>query len=125
MIHVGSSKGKGRGVFARRQLAEGELIEQAPVLVIPGAEWRHIEQTVLYNYCFSWGPDLEHAALALGFGSLYNHSYQPNAVYIKRMAEMVIDFIALRKIGLGEEITVNYNGSPGDQAPMWFGEVVE
>lgn len=125
MIRVGSSKGKGRGVFARRQIAEGELIEQAPVLVIPGEEWQHIEQTVLYNYCFSWGSDLQHAALALGCGSLYNHSYQPNAVYIKRVSELVIDFVALRQIAPGEEITINYNGSPGGQAPMWFGEVVE
>lgn len=125
MIRVGSSKGKGRGVFARRQIAEGELIEQAPVLVIPAEEWKHLEQTVLYNYCFSWGSDQQHAALALGFGALYNHSYQPNAEYIKRLSERVIDFIALREIALGEEITINYNGSPGGRAPMWFGEVVE
>jgi SET domain-containing protein len=125
MIRVGSSKGKGRGVFARRQIAEGELIEQAPVLVIPSRQWRYAEQTVLYDYCFSWGADHEHAALALGFGSLYNHSYQPNAAYIKRLSEQLIDFIALRTIAQGEEITINYNGPSEGRAPMWFGEVVE
>lgn len=125
VIRVGSSKGKGRGVFARRQIAEGELIEQAPVLVIPAAEWKHLEQTMLYSYCFSWGAEHQHAALALGFGSLYNHSYQPNAAYVKRLAEGVIDFVALRQIAPGQEITINYHGSPGAQGPMWFGEVVE
>jgi SET domain-containing protein len=125
MIRVGASKGKGRGVFALRQIAEGEVIEQAPVLVVPSREWRHICQTVLYNYCFGWGADSEDAALALGFGSLYNHSYQPNAIYIKRHAEVMIDFVALRQIAPGEEITINYNGTPEGQAPMWFGQVVE
>jgi SET domain-containing protein len=125
MIRVGPSKGKGRGVFARRQIAEGELIEQAPVLVIPGRQWRYVEQTLLYDYCFSWGPDHEHAALALGFGSIYNHSYRPNAAYIKRLSEQVIDFVALRSIAPGEEITINYNGPTEARAPMWFGEVVE
>lgn len=125
MIRVGSSKGKGRGVFARRQIAEGERIEQVPVLVIPAEQWQHLKRTVLYNYCFSWGSDHQHAALALGFGSLYNHSYQPNAAYVKRLAELIIDFVALRGIAPGEEITINYNGSPGGQAPMWFGEVLE
>lgn len=125
MIRVGSSKGRGRGVFARRYFAGGELIEQVPVLVIPAEEWKYIEKTVLLNYCFSWGPESQHAALALGCGSLYNHSYQPNATYTKRLAELVIDFVALGPIAPGEEITINYNGSPGGQAPMWFGEVVE
>jgi len=125
MIRVGPSKGKGRGVFARRPIAEGELIEQAPVLVIPGRQWRYIEQTLLYDYCFTWGADQEHAALALGFGSIYNHSYQPNAAYIKRLSEQVIDFVALRAIAQGEEISINYNGTAESRAPMWFGEVVE
>ncbi len=125
MITVGPSRGRGRGVFARRHFAEGELIEQVPVLVIPGEEWHFIEKTVLFSYCFSWGADSEHAALALGYGSLYNHSYQPNATYVKRLAELLIDFVALRPIAAGEEVTVNYNGSPNNQAPMWFGEVVE
>lgn len=125
MIRVGPSKGRGRGVFARRHFAAGELIEQVPVLVIPAEQWRHVAQTVLLNYCFSWGADSQHAALALGFGSLYNHSYHPNATYVKRLAEALIDFVALRAIDSGQEITINYNGSPTGQEPMWFGEVVE
>lgn len=52
-------------------------------------------------------------AIAFGFGSLYNHSYQPNARYVKRIAERTLDYVAIRDIQCGEEITVNYNGRPG------------
>ena len=62
-------------------------------------------------------------ALALGFGSLYNHSYRPNARYddVGRQAKA---FTALRDIAAGEEVTVNYNGEPGLRRRVWF-EVVE
>ena len=58
--------------------------------------------------------------MALGYGSLYNHSFFPNAEYIKVWEERVIRFVALRDIRDGEEITINYNGSPESQKPMDF-----
>lgn len=112
--------GKGRGVVARRQFSAGEIVETVPVLVLPAEQWEHIEKTVLYNYTYGWGPKLEHAGLALGLGSLYNHSFQPNARYVRHLDELTIDFVALRTIEEGEEITVNYNGDPDDTSPMWF-----
>lgn len=60
----------------------------------------------------------------MGHGSLYNHSYRPNAKYVRKVSEGVIDFVAVRDIEVGEEITVNYNGYPGDNEPVWF-DVVE
>ncbi|MBM3279552.1 MAG: SET domain-containing protein-lysine N-methyltransferase [Candidatus Handelsmanbacteria bacterium] len=83
-----------------------------------------MEQILLNDYCFTWGADHEHAALALGFGSIYNHCYQPNAAYIKRLPEQVIDFVALRAIAQGEEISINYIGTAKGRAPMWFGQVM-
>ena len=119
-VVVGVSRGKGRGVFARRSIATGEVFETAPVLVIPKAHWSAIEKTTLFDYTFEWGWEGEDAALALGYGSLYNHSYSPNARYTKRLEDAVIDFSALRPIEPGEEILVNYNGEPNDRAPLWF-----
>ena len=111
---------KGRGVFALRPFSRGERIESAPVIVIPAAEWPLVEKTVFYHYTYSWGERLEDAAVALGCGSLYNHSYTPNAEYVRRLAEQRIDFVALRDIAPGEEITINYNGAAEDQSPLWF-----
>jgi SET domain-containing protein len=122
MIALGQTEHKGRGVFAQQAFLPGALIETAPVLVIPAHEWSHIEPTVLYHYVFCWGPNGEHAALAMGLGSFYNHSWQPNAEYVTRLEDGTIDFVALRPIAAGEEITVNYNGE-GDDTPVWF-EVV-
>ncbi|HMF56032.1 MAG TPA: SET domain-containing protein [Pyrinomonadaceae bacterium] len=119
-LEVRSTSEKGRGVFACTGFTRGEVIEVSPVIVIPAEQWHHIEPTVLALYIFNFGPQGEHAAIALGFGSLYNHSFSPNAEYVKSWEERLIRFIALRDIEAGEEITVNYNGSPGDRTPIWF-----
>lgn len=120
MIAVRNSPNKGRGVFALRDIAGGELIEKAPALFVPAQEWSYIRNTILDNYCFRIGPNQEHAALAMGYGSLYNHSYTPNAVYDVKDEEMAVQFNALRDIRAGEEITVNYNRDPRDRSPVWF-----
>lgn len=121
-IEVRRSPGKGRGVFARRRIKAGEVIERVPVLVVPiddlnqGEAW-----TSLGNYCFVWSKRT--VALALGYGSLYNHSFHPNARYDDRGQQTKV-FTSLRDIEPGEEITVNYNGDPNDTTAVSF-EVVE
>jgi len=120
MFFVGSSNGKGRGVFAQKRFAKGDIIEYCPVIVIPRDEECLLESTVLFNYTYGWGEGFEDSAIALGFGSLYNHAYRPNAMYKRMYENMVIVYVALRDIAEGEEITINYNGQPEDQSPVWF-----
>lgn len=120
LIEVKRAAGKGRGVFARGTIREGEVIERVPVLVLPDGDGDEIAGTAwegIAGYCFVWGKGT--VALALGYGSLYNHSYGPNARYddIGRMTKV---FTALRDIAPGEEITVNYNGDPADRSPVGF-----
>ena len=119
-LRVGLIPGKGRAIFACRPFGPGELIERAPVLELPSADWGAVAQTHLSHYCFRFGPDRLDAALALGYGSLYNHSYRPCAYYLQRLDEAAIDFVALRHIAAGEEITVNYDGTPEGAGPVWF-----
>ena len=120
MIVVGASPGKGRGVFASRRLQAGDIIEEAPVIVLPGAEIEHLERTVLQDYYFLWGADEKDAAILLGLCSLCNHSYQPNAVFLPCPETCTIRFVALRDIEAGEEVTTNYNGNPDNLKPVWF-----
>jgi uncharacterized protein len=122
VLEVRNKEGKGRGVFATVSFACGELIEASPIILIPAEQWPQIEPTVLALYIFNFGPTPaeEDAAIALGYGSLYNHSFTPNAQYSKSWEEQLIRFVALRDIEAGEEITINYNGSPDDQTPIWF-----
>ena len=62
-------------------------------------------------------------AIALGFGSLYNHSYTPNACYEDVSGHMK-NYIAIRDIQAGEEVTINYNGDANSTEPVWF-DVIE
>lgn len=122
-IEVRRSPGRGRGVFARRRIRAGEVIERVPVLVVPTSDMMSEDSTWtnLGSYCFVWNRTS--VALALGYGSLYNHSYKPNARYDDQGQRTKV-FTALRDIEAGEEITVNYNGDPDDTADVGF-EVVE
>ena len=119
-ISVKNSPGKGRGVFAQQNFKKGEVIESCPVIVLPAEEIDSLELTELYNYYFAWGPDSKDAAIALGYGSLYNHSYNPNARYYKDFENGLLKYVCIRDIQKGEEITINYNCDPEDKAPVWF-----
>ena len=117
-VEVRNIRGKGRGVIARRPIEEGEIIERVPVIVIPTDQIGDDPgRRVLAGYVFAWGQGT--LALALGYGSLYNHSYEPNARY-EALGGRTKIFVALREIAAGEEITINYNGEPSDRSPVWF-----
>ncbi|WP_231592462.1 SET domain-containing protein [Methanosarcina sp. Kolksee] len=119
-ISVKDSPGKGRGVFAQRNFKKGEVIETCPVIVLPAEEIDSLELTQLYNYYFAWGSDSKDAAIALGYGSLYNHSYNPNARYYKDFDNSLLKYVCIRDIQEDEEITINYNCDPEDKNPVWF-----
>jgi uncharacterized protein len=121
-VEIRRIKGKGRGVFARREIAKGEVFERVPLLIMTSDEYaKGLSNSPLKDYCFAWGDD--QVVLALGYGSLYNHSYKPNARY-EDVGTATKAFVALRAIAKGEEITINYNGKPRSRAKVWF-DVVE
>lgn len=119
-VTIGTAAGRGRGVFAVRKILKGEVIERAPVIVIPKDEWPDLESTTLSDYAFDWGENDEHAAIALGYVSIYNHSYLPNAELDDLLDEQMMSVVARHDIQPGEEITINYNGDPTKQDPLWF-----
>lgn len=105
----------GRGVFAVRDIPAGVVIERAPVILIPRAQVFGDSLDArragrLSWYVFDWeGITKRHyVALALGYGSIYNHSPSPNARCEPEPPD-VLGFHATRDIASGEEITINYN----------------
>jgi len=122
LIEVRKIPAKGRGIFATDFIPEGTVFERAPVLVMSAKEINvEQEDTVLSHYLFGWGKNT--VAMALGFGSLYNHSYSPNARYEDVSGQMK-NYIAIRDIQAGEEVTINYNGDANSKESVWF-DVIE
>jgi hypothetical protein len=119
-IFVAYSEVHGKGVFAGRDIEEGEVIEVCPIILFPKEELVHMRQTVLDDYYFDWGEKGEWFAVCLGYGSLYNHSYTPNAEYGMDFEAQTIDFYCIKPIPAGEEIFVNYNGDADNPSKVWF-----
>jgi uncharacterized protein len=117
-VYVATSSLHGTGVFASRHFDAGEVIERSPVFVLPAHQLDALDETVLAGCYFDWIDG--DGALALGFGSLYNHSYVPNACYHHDHDEQLVVYEALEPIAPGEEITINYNGEPTSLEPLWF-----
>jgi SET domain-containing protein len=122
-LRIGHAPPRGRGVFADERIAAGTLVERSPVLVIPPEHRIATDATVVFTYVFMWErgtveEDLyKHegrAAIALGYTSLLNHSYQPNCEFIRHIDALMIDLVALRDIEPGEELTIDY------QMTLWF-----
>lgn len=117
-VSIKRVKGKGRGVFARKTIPEGTIIERVPVLVVSLPVVMGVRNDpVLTRFCFLRSRHT--AGIALGYGSLYNHSYRPNATY-EECGSATMQFRALRQIQRGEEITINYNGDPEDRGSVGF-----
>ncbi len=108
-----------RGVFARTNIKKGEIIEICPVIEFSEHESSNFKEGNLVTYTYYFGKNKDQATILLGFGSIYNHSYQPNAVYKEK--EMKVDFTANRNIKKGEEILVNYlQDNKNIKNPLWF-----
>ena len=112
--------GKGNGVYTSKAFRKGELIEVCPVLVFNSVERALLDQTKLYHYSFLWGDNDEQAAVVLGYGSLYNHSFTPNVRYLADYENETLEITSTRRIEAGEELCFNYNGDPEDQSEVWF-----
>lgn len=115
----------GLGGFAARGIAYGELVEAAPVMKVRSTDLGQGLAADWGRYWFHYGgidrggsrvwmePKRRSAAMALGYGGIYNHSYAPNIAPWKEYSAGVLEFIALRDIAEGEELYQNY-GWPAD-----------
>jgi uncharacterized protein len=116
---------KGMGAFASRNFSAGELIEECPVILfkVPFSPPGELRRRV-----FSWlalvkngGPYA--TAVALGFGSMYNHDDSSNMRYEADVQNATLKFTATRHIKANEELTINYNASTGEgsnEGSDWF-----
>jgi SET domain len=110
-IEVGS---KGRGLFAAKPIPPHTLLHVAPCLLVPATEYdRHMRHTLLEHYLFN-GPG-GNKLLALGYGSLLNHSRRPNVDYRVDAGRQIITYRSgPRPVERGDELCISYGSD------LWF-----
>ncbi|TXF88302.1 SET domain-containing protein [Neolewinella aurantiaca] len=118
-LYISSSELGDRGVFTGAEIPAGTTIELAPVILLSAEDRKTIHETHLHDYYFQW--DGNRAAIALGYGSLYNHSDAANAEFELDYDFKQIRFFALQDIPSGTEITTNYRTGAPDMT-LWFEE---
>lgn len=113
---------KGLGVFASRAIAAGETVEIAPVIQLR-SNFEQLEID-LQRRVFDWERIASFegtSAMALGYGSMYNHADQANMLYESALEGDAIKFIAARAINVDEELTINYNSAANSSTEdIWF-----
>jgi len=116
-VEIRTQSVRGRGVFARKAIAAGTVVEAAPVIIVPAGECPILDRTILHNYYFHWDGDPDgvgRGALALGLVSLCNHSSRPRARVDRNFIRHTLDLVAIAEIRPGDEITIDYG------CELWF-----
>lgn len=113
-IYIGDAGSKGRGVFAARPIQPSDTIEISPMMLM-----KKVPEE-FEDYVFEVSQTVY--GLAMGYGSFYNHSNKPKAIYYITVGKQntYLEVMALNLILPGEEITINYNGDPNDKTPWLF-----
>ena len=119
-LYVKAVKGKGNGVFTSEPIAKGTVVEVSPVIVLSKKESDLADDTILRDYTFLWGERQVKGCIALGYCSVYNHSYKPNCENEMDFEEDTMSIMTLRDVKAGEELCINYNGDLDDDEPLWF-----
>ncbi len=119
-VYWKDTKKRGRGVFAAIDIAKNEIIEICPVITLTPKESENYDQTILGQYLYEW-KNPHDGAVILGYGLLYNHSYTPNAEYVRNFKNKTMTYKAVKDIKKDEEILINYNGEPENNDEIdWF-----
>ena len=122
-LRVAQLGSKGRGVVAERDIAAGELVERAPVVIVREEDRAGVDPTNVGNHIFMWEHDTVaedlytqkgRAAVVLGFTSLINHSNSPNCDFVRYIDALALDLVAVRDIRVREELTIDYG------LTLWF-----
>ena len=120
--YVAISSIHGRGVFAQHTIQLGTIIEECPVIKMKLQEMTVRKHMLLNYYAFMIDDQHEYTGIALGYGSLYNHSDNCNATYYYDKEKELMIFEAIQPIAKNQEITINYLGdnSEGQSIENWI-----
>ncbi len=114
-IKIQKSNLHNQGVFASKDILEGEIVEICPLLQLG---WRSQYQSdpIIKNYMWvnkscNCKDCKIHSAITympMGYGSLYNHSNEPNVSVTINWTEQTATFKAIKTILVEEELLIKY-----------------
>lgn len=107
-VAFGKTPDKGIGVYAKTSLRNGEVVEIAPLLLVD-SDAMAVDN--LNDYIFTVNKEKDIYAIALGYGSLYNHDEKPNADWHIDIENEQLRIVAIEDIQEGQEVTVSYGKS--------------
>lgn len=119
-LYIDKADDRGRGVYTKQSIPVNTVIEISPVIVMSAEERKLLDETILHDYIFEWGPDSQQCCMALGYVPVYNHSYESNCEYEMDFRNQVIKIKTVRNIEAGEELFINYNGDWNNSKRIWF-----
>tara|TARA_R110002073_G_scaffold72537_1_gene177306 strand:- start:299535 stop:299891 length:357 start_codon:yes stop_codon:yes gene_type:complete len=106
LVEVKESPLHGKGVFAKCDIAKGEIIVQSDMALI------HVNENLPENLAtlqFPWTDEYDAICLS-DAGSFFNHASEPNAEVKQRdFNKLTQIFVAKTAIVKGAEITIYYN----------------
>lgn len=100
-------KDAGLGIFAGINYAHGDVVELTTFLSVEVLGTSQLLDT----YTFFNVQNPKESIFALGWGSVINHSHEPNLMVIQDYERKRTVFIAKKKIKKGEELTFDYGES--------------
>ena len=124
-LEIRQSPIEGRGVFSTRDIKQGELIEEAHIILLENAKWEDCDNE-LRRYVLPWielredwkdfcdehgGILQQHATrpvAVLGFGMIYNHGDSNNIDYFIDKHRFLCSYKSNRDIKNGTELTIHY-----------------
>ncbi len=119
-IVVRMTQTMGRGVFASRDIAAGDVLGEFYSIRLPPDDVKAGRGTTLSHFWFEDDADGS-AFVVLGWIELVNHSTTPNADRAWRQSAEgdVVTIYATRQIEAGEQIFIDYRFEASGENPVW------
>lgn len=111
-------------MYASRAIARGDVVEICPVVQFKGrvADLPADLRTIIFSWAVLADQPGVHA-IALGYGSMYNHANPANMSYAASQDGHFLVIHADVDIEADTELTINYNaqgGGPTSDGDTWF-----
>lgn len=99
----------GHGIFTTTSIPADTTLEECPYLRIKAAECAGSLDDYVFNLeSAEENGGSEVYSLVLGWGSLFNHSYDHNTEYWHDTDRDLIVFHTIKKVSAGKQLFVNY-----------------